>query len=180
MLMNNRTSALLVVDIQDRLLPAVRDGEGVVAKARTLLKAAAAMGVPILASEQYPQGIGHLVPAIAELIPPGATLEKLHFSCLSDADFSRRFSNLGRTQAVVVGLESHVCVLQTVEQLLERHCDVFVVADAVSSRTAASYEFALRRLEAAGARVVTAEMVVFEWLGQAGTPMFRELIKLIK
>lgn len=180
MRLNSRTSALLIVDIQERLLPAVRDGETVVANTSVLLKAATALNVPILASQQYPRGIGSLVPAIAERIPAGATLDKLHFSCLSDADFSRRFSNLGRTQAIVAGLESHVCVLQTVEELLERQCDVFVVADAVSSRTAASYDFALRRMQAAGAHVVTTEMVVFEWLGVAGTPVFRELSKLIR
>lgn len=180
MLLNPKISALLVVDIQERLLPVVRDGEAVVANTRILLKAAAALAVPILASEQYPRGIGHLVPPVGELVPAGATLEKLHFSCLSDADFSRRFSHLGRTQAVVAGLETHVCVLQSAEELLERRCDVFVVADAVSSRTAASYEFALRRLEAAGARIVTTEMVVFEWLGRAGTPIFRELSELIR
>lgn len=180
MLLNAADACLLVVDIQDRLLPAVRDQDAVVANTGVLLKAAAALGVPVLASEQYPKGIGHMVPPVAELLPDGAVVEKLNFSCLADANFAERFVALGRRQAVVVGLEAHVCVLQTAEQLLAAGTEVFVVADAVSSRAEASHALALRRLEADGARIVTTEMVVFEWLGRAGTQAFRELSRLIK
>lgn len=180
MLLNAADACLLVVDIQDKLLPAVRDREAVVANTRVLLEAATTLGVPVLASEQYPKGIGHMVPDVAELLPEGAVVEKVHFSCLADPAFAQRFAALGRSQAVVVGLEAHVCVLQTAEQLLSAGKDVFVVADAVSSRVEASHALALRRLEADGARIVTTEMVVFEWLGQAGTPVFRELSRLIK
>lgn len=180
MLLNAADACLLVVDIQDRLLPAVRDQEAVVANTRVLLKAAGALGVPVLASEQYPKGIGHMVPAVADLLPDGAVVEKLHFSCLADTTFAERFAALGRRQAVILGLEAHVCVLQTAEQLLAAGTEVFVVADAVSSRAEASHALALRRVEADGARIVTTEMVVFEWLGQAGTQAFRELSRLIK
>lgn len=180
MLLSAADACLLVVDIQDRLLPAVRDQDAVVANARVLLQAADALGVPVLASEQYPRGIGHMVEPVAELVPEGATVEKLHFSCLADPGFARRFAAVGRRQAVICGLEAHVCVLQTAEQILGAGHEVFVVADAVSSRAEASHALALRRLEADGARIVTTEMVVFEWLGQAGTPVFRELSRLIK
>ena len=181
MLLSSADACLLVVDIQDKLLPAVRaTATPSSATPGVLLKAAAALGVPVLASEQYPRGIGHMVAAVAELLPDGAVVEKLHFSCLADPGFARRFSALGRRQAVVCGLEAHVCVLQTAEQILSAGHEVFVVADAVSSRAEASHALALRRLEADGARIVTTEMVVFEWLGQAGTPVFRELSQLIK
>lgn len=180
MLLSAADACLLVVDIQDKLLPAVRNQDAVVANTRVLLQAAASLSVPVLASEQYPRGIGHTVAPVAELLPEGSLVEKLHFSCLADPGFARRFAALGRGQAVVCGLEAHVCVLQTVEQLLSAGHEVFVVADAVSSRAEASHELALRRLEADGARIVTTEMVVFEWLGQAGTPVFRELSRLIK
>lgn len=180
MLINAADSCLLVVDIQDRLLPAVCEREAVLANAAILLKSAAALGVPVLASEQYPKGIGHTVDAVAQLLPAGSVVEKLHFSCLADAEFARRLADLGRRQAVVAGLEAHVCVLQTAESLLAAGHDVFVVADATSSRRPANHAAALRRLEAAGARIVTTEMVVFEWLAQAGTPAFRELSRLIK
>jgi nicotinamidase-related amidase len=180
MLVNAGESCLLVVDVQERLLPAVTDGEAVVENTAILLKAAAALDVPVLASEQYPKGIGHTVPELSALLPADAVVEKVHFSCLADAGFAGRFAALGRRQAVIAGLEAHVCVLQTAEQILADGHDVFVVADAVSSRAPANHAAALRRLEAAGARIVTTEMVVFEWLGQAGTPAFRELSRLIK
>jgi nicotinamidase-related amidase len=180
MLLSAADACLLVVDIQDKLLPAVRNQDAVVANTRVLLQAAASLSVPVLASEQYPRGIGHTVAPVAELLPEGSLVEKLHFSCLADPGFAGRFAAVGRGQAVVCGLEAHVCVLQTVEQLLSAGHEVFVVADAVSSRAEASHELALRRLEADGARIVTTEMVVFEWLGQAGTPVFRELSRLIK
>lgn len=180
MLLAAADACLLVVDIQDKLLPAVHERDALVANAAVLLKAAAALGVPVLASEQYPQGIGHTVAPVAALLPEGAVVKKVHFSCLADAGFAQRFAALGRRQAVVIGLEAHVCVLQTAEQILAAGHEVFVVADAVSSRAQASHALALRRLEADGARIVTTEMVVFEWLGQAGTPVFRELSRLIK
>ncbi|MBL8661020.1 MAG: hydrolase [Rhodospirillales bacterium] len=180
MLINATDSCVLIVDIQDRLLPAVGEPDAVVANAAILLKAAAALGVPVLASEQYPKGIGHTVAPIGALLPPGSVVEKVHFSCMADPAFAGRFAALGRRQAIVAGLEAHVCVLQTAEGLLAAGSDVFVVADAVSSRTPANHAMALRRLEGAGARIVTTEMVVFEWLGQAATPAFRELSRLIK
>ncbi|MCU0895525.1 MAG: hydrolase [Rhodospirillales bacterium] len=180
MLLSAADACFLVVDIQDKLLPAVRHQDAVVANTRVLLQAARALGVPVLASEQYPRGIGSTVAPVAELLPDGSVVEKLHFSCLADPGFARRFAALGRSQAVVCGLEAHVCVLQTVEQILSAGHEAFVVADAVSSRAEASHALALRRLEADGARIVTTEMVVFEWLGQAGTPVFRELSRLIK
>ena len=180
MLIDAAGSCLLVVDIQERLLPAVAEPEAVVANTVTLLKAAQTLGIPVIASEQYPKGIGHTVGDVAALLPADVVVEKLHFSCLSDDEFARRLAALGRRQAVVVGLEAHVCVLQTAEGLLTAGYDVFVVADAVASRRPTNHAVALRRLEAAGARIVTTEMVAFEWLGQAGTPAFREVSRLIK
>lgn len=180
MLINAAESCLLVVDIQERLLPAVAEPGTVVANTAVLLKSAETLGIPVLASEQYPKGIGHTVAEVAALLPAGVVVEKLHFSCLADEAFSRRLAGLGRRQAVVVGLEAHVCVLQTAEGLLAAGHDVFVVADAVASRRPANHAAAMRRLEGAGARIVTTEMVVFEWLAQAGTPAFRALSRLIK
>lgn len=180
MLIKAERSCLLVVDVQSKLAPTTRDSERVVANISVLLKAAARLGVPVLASEQYPKGLGPTVEEIARLLPPGSILDKVHFSCLGDTGLAGRFRELGRDQAVVVGLEAHVCVLQTSLDLIDDGRQVFVVADATSSRAAANREAALRRLETAGCGVVTTEMVVFEWLGRAGTPEFKELSALIK
>ncbi|TVR80819.1 MAG: hydrolase [Rhodospirillales bacterium] len=173
-------SCLLVVDIQERLAPAVRDPQAVVANTERLLRGAACLSIPVLVSEQYPHGIGETVPALRSLLPAGAVVEKIHFSCLDDAGYATRLRSLQRRQAVVAGMEAHVCVLQTAEGLIEAGYDVFVVADAVSSRVPANHDRALQRLSTDGAHIVSTEMVLFEWLNKAGTPVFKELMALIK
>jgi nicotinamidase-related amidase len=181
MLVQRDNACLLIVDVQARLLPAMADRDEVVKNAAVLLKAAARLDIPVIASEQYPKGLGPTVPEIARSLPAGATvIEKMSFSCLADETFARRLRELGRTQVVVAGIEAHVCVLQTAEQLIASGHDVFVVADATSSRTPASHDLAMARLARAGCTIVSTEMVVFEWMQVAGTPEFRELSALIK
>ena len=147
---------------------------------RVLIEAAGRLSIPVLASEQHPRGLGPTVSEVRELLPGGSVVEKMHFSCLGDAGFARRLDDVGRPQAVLAGIEAHVCVLQTAEDLIASGRQVFVVADATGSRTSASHETAMTRLRAAGAFVVTTEMVVFEWLERAGTPEFKALSALIK
>lgn len=180
MLMSASRSALLVVDVQQRLLPAVVAPQVVVKNTTVLIRAAQRLGVPIIASEQYPRGIGSTVPELAQLLSPDQVLEKLHFSCIGDLGFAARLRELTRPQAVVAGIEAHVCVLQTVEDLVAQGTDTFVVEDATSSRTERNHAAAMARMRAAGAHVVTTEMVVFEWMEKAGTPEFKELSALIK
>lgn len=180
MLIRRDHSALFVVDEQSHLAPAMFSRDQAVANTAILLKAAARLGVPVLASEQYPKGLGTTVPQIAALLPPGSTAEKIHFSCAADPGITARVEALGRRQVVVAGMEAHVCVLQTALDLKERGYDVHVVADATSSRRPESHALAMDRLRLAGIPVVNTEMVVFEWLGQAGTAEFKELLALIK
>jgi nicotinamidase-related amidase len=147
--------------------------------ARTLMACAQEMGVPVMMTEQYPSGLGHTVPDLAP--GPGTTvLSKMHFSCMEDIDFATHFRALGRKQAVLAGMEAHVCVLQTAASLIEEGYEVFVVSDATASRTLESEKACIARLSACGAGIATTEMVVFEWLGQAGTPAFKKLLPLIK
>lgn len=180
MLMSAATSCLLVVDIQERLLPSMAAPGAVVDNTAVLLKAARRLDVPVLVSEQYPRGLGAIVADLMPLLAGDEKIAKLHFSCMGDEGFAGRFRALGRKQAVVAGLEAHVCVLQTVEDLLATGTETFVVEDATSSRTEKNHAAAMVRLREAGARVVTTEMVVFEWLGKAGTPAFKELSALIR
>lgn len=175
MLMRIETSCLLAVDFQERLMPAVHDADGVVANAAWLIRIAQRLNVPVLASEQYPQGLGHTVAAIRELLPAEAFMEKLHFSCAAERDCMRRIDSMGRQQVIVIGAEAHVCVLQTALDLRAAGRDVYLVADAVSSRSPRDIELALERMRAEGVRVVSREMVVFEWLHQAGDNRFREI-----
>ena len=175
MLMRIETSCLLAIDFQERLMPAVHDADGVVANAAWLIRIAQRLNVPVLASEQYPQGLGHTVAAIRELLPAEAFMEKLHFSCAAERDCMRRIDSMGRQQVIVIGAEAHVCVLQTALDLRAAGRDVYLVADAVSSRSPRDVELALERMRAEGVRVVSREMVVFEWLHQAGDNRFREI-----
>ncbi len=169
-------STLLVVDFQSRLMPAIDQGPAAVANARRLLDAAALLGVPALFTEQNAQGLGSTVPELAP--EPGAVVHKMTFDSTRAPALLERLGD-GRA-AVVAGCEAHVCVLQTVLGLLDRGRRVYVVRDAVGSRRAESKETALARMERHGAEIVTAEMVVFEWLATAEHPRFREAMKLIK
>src|SRR5512144_676432 len=180
MLMSAAQSCLLVVDMQARLVPTMATPQAVVDNTRVLIEAAKRLHVPLLVSEQYPRGLGPTVPEIAALVPADRTLKKMHFSCIGDADFAGRFREIGRRQAIVAGVEAHVCVLQTAEDLLSAGTETFVVADATSSRTERNHSAAIERLRRDGARIVTTEMVVFEWLAKAGTPEFKELSALVK
>ena len=180
MLVKADRSALVVIDIQDKLAPAVAAIERVVANVGVLIAAATRLGVPVLVSEQYPKGLGSTVKDVSSLVPEGARVAKVHFSCMGDEGFARRFKSLDRRQVVLAGIEAHVCVLQTAVDLLQRGFDVFVVGDATSSRTSENHRAALRRLSSDGVRIVTTEMVLFEWLERAGTPEFKELSRLIR
>lgn len=180
MLVDRTRSQLLIVDVQERLLPAMAAAEQVLRGCSLLATAAVRLDVPIQVSEQYPKGLGPTVPALAERVPANAILPKLNFSCLSDPAIRDRLDAAGRGQVVVAGIESHVCVLMTAMELAEAGRQVFVVADAVSSRRPESVDLALDRLRSAGVAVVNTEMVLFEWLGQAGTEEFKEISQLIK
>lgn len=170
-------SALLVVDIQERLMPAIHDRETVVANSARLLKAAELLGVPAIATEQYPKGLGHTVDAVP--LNGAEIVEKTEFDVTRNANFARHLPG-ERPDLVVVGCEAHVCVLQTVLGLLDGKRRVHVVADAIGSRVEANKRAAIERMARHGAEIVTTEMVVFEWLQSADHPRFRETVALIK
>lgn len=175
MLMDSTQSFVLVVDVQERLIPAIPDNEQLIANIAWLLGVAAELEVPIRASEQYPKGLGRLVEPLRKLIPEQAIAEKTHFSCAESPICRSVFAELEQQQVVIAGVESHVCVLQTAIGLLQEGREVFVVADAVGSRNPRDQELALERLRACGVTVVTREMVAFEWLREAGTSVFKRI-----
>ncbi len=183
MLLDAGKSSLLLIDVQERLLPAMHEADRVVRNAALLLTAATTLAVPVTVSEQYPRGLGHTVP---ELVAPDANVwrfEKLSFSCWRDRPLANHLIGLheaGRPQVILAGIEAHVCVLQTAIDMAMAGFAVFAVADAMSSRRPSSAELAFERMTANGVQVVTTEMAVFELLGQAGTPTFKALSALIK
>lgn len=174
MLIDRDNSALLVIDIQERLLPHIEGWQRLLENALWLTRLAQRLGVPVMASEQYPKGIGHTHAELAALLPRQAIAEKLHFSCAA-ARCLPGLPGSERRQLVVSGIECHVCVLQTVLELRWQGREVFVVAEAVGSRRASDRELALARMRAHGVEIVSREMVAFEWLRQAGSEEFREV-----
>jgi nicotinamidase-related amidase len=170
-------SALLVIDVQEKLLPAIPDVPRLLLNLSFLLDAAKAIGVPVLATEQYPKGLGPTHAAIADRLP-GDRPAKVVFSCGAMPEVTSALA--GRPTVLLAGIEAHVCVLQTALDLLGRGLTVFVAADAVSSRDPADRDVALRRLERAGAVLTTAETAAFEWLGSAGAPAFKSISLLVQ
>ncbi|HMQ92868.1 MAG TPA: hydrolase [Amaricoccus sp.] len=180
MLIRAKDSVLVVIDVQERLVPAVQAPARTLRNTQTLLAAARECSVPVILTEQYPEGLGSTVPEIAAAAAGAAIIPKMHFSCMEEEGFAEAFRALGRKQAVLGGMEAHICVVQTAASLLEEGYDVFVVSDATASRTLESERACLARMTASGAHVVTTEMVVFEWLGKAGTPAFKRLLPAIR
>ena len=180
MLIRAADSALIVIDMQERLVPAMQAPARTLRNTKLLLTAAESCAVPAILTEQYPDGLGPTVPDIAAAAGDSPRIAKLHFSCMEDPGFAAAFERLGRKQAVLAGMEAHICVVQTAASLVEAGYEVFVVSDATASRTPESETACLTRLAASGVGVVTAEMVVFEWLGRAGTPAFKALLPWIK
>ena len=169
-------SVLLLVDLQQRLMPAIAGCDAVVANADRLARAAEMFDVPVAATEQNPAGLGPTVEALAAY--PQMVLPKTAFAVTSEPMFDTLLPP-GAEHVVVAGCEAHVCVLQSVIGLCGRGHRVLLVADAVGSRTEANRDAALVRAREHGAEVVTTEMVLFEWLGHSGHPRFRDVQRLI-
>lgn len=169
-------SLVLVVDFQARLMPAIAEGEARMASARKMLAAARLAGVPIIATEQYPKGLGTTVEGL--LAPDERVISKMTFSAVAAPDFAAAVP--ADRDIVVMGAETHVCVLQTVLDLRARGRRVCVVADAVGSRRDSDRQAGLARMAADGAEIVTSEMAIFEWLVSCEHPRFREASKLVK
>jgi len=178
-LLSRNDSRLLVIDLQERLMPAIACGESVVTNTVKLVKAAGVVGVPVSATEQYPKGLGPTVAPLAELLPEPS--EKIEFSCLNSLDWNSEGSDPeARFKVVIAGVEAHVCVQQTVLDLLAHGFRVYVAADAVGSRSVVDREFALQRMALSGAVITTTEAVLFEWCERAGSDEFKSISRLVK
>lgn len=179
-LIRRADSLLLVIDLQQKLAPAIHDSEAVVANAVRLLEGARQLGVPAFVSEQYVRGLGPSLEAIRQAASNARFFEKTHFSCTAEPGVLDLLRSAQKPQIILSGTETHVCVLQTAFGLRAAGFEVYLVADAASSRTPENRRAAIERLRAAGVSIVTTEMVLFEWLHAAGTEEFRALLPLIK
>jgi nicotinamidase-related amidase len=174
MLIDADHSLLLLIDLQERLAPAIQDIDTVLRHNLWLVAVAQRLSVPVGATVQYPSGLGPLVPELGAAIPPARVVEKIHFSAVADGCLER-LPDFSQRQIVLTGTEAHVCVLQTALGLRALGKEVFVVAEAIGSRRATDKDLALARLRQEGCRIVSREMVAFEWLHKAGTDLFRQI-----
>jgi nicotinamidase-related amidase len=177
-LMHASDTGLLVVDVQTRLLPLITGHERLVWNIRRLLDGAKILHVAMAGTEQYPQGLGPTTPELAERL--GSLPSKTAFSCGECGDIFTRWRDLGIWKILVCGMETHVCVSQTVHDLLGEGFRVYIAADAVGARGLIDHEIALRRMDSSGATLTTTEAALFEWCGRAGTPEFKQISQLVR
>ena len=177
-LISPEDTALLVVDVQERLVPAIAGHQQVVWNVRRLIDGAKILALPVAATEQYPKGLGNTVPIIAQRL--GEIPSKLTFSCLECGRIFDDLRNRGFHKLLVCGVEAHVCVQQTVLDLLADAWQVYLAVDAVGSRFEIDYRTALGRMDSSGATLTTTEAALFEWCRVAGTGEFKQISRLVR
>lgn len=178
--LNPSSTALLIIDIQERILPVIHNHQNVVQSTLKLIKGFKVMNLPIYYTEQYPKGLGATSFELKNELADAVYFDKMSFSCFGAGELFDKFKERNLSQIVVAGVETHVCVQQTVLDLLENNFQVNVAADAVSSRKEIDYKFALDRMRHHGAEITTHESVLFEILNVCGTDTFRRVSKIVK
>ena len=171
---------LVIIDIQDKLANNMTDKETLFDNTAIMIKTAKALNIPIIWCQQVPRALGETVEPLRCLLINDQPIDKSSFSCCAEENFITRLNDIKPKQAIVCGIESHICVYQTALDLIAKGIEVNVIADAVSSRTKANKKLALKRITAEGAKLSSTEMCIFELLKDANHPKFKELAKLIK
>jgi nicotinamidase-related amidase len=173
-------TVLVIIDIQSKLWNVMHEKSALLENAQKLVKAMRVLSVPIILTEQNPQGLGPTVPELMQCMPEVKAMPKFCFNCCQDSVFEKELGGLNRKQVLICGIETHICVHQTALELLKRGYEVQVVADAVASRVQTNKETALTRIQSEGAKLTVTEMAIFELLGTADSPLFKEILKVIK
>jgi nicotinamidase-related amidase len=180
--LDQKNTVLLIVDVQERLAPAMHAElyGPLVENMRRFGAARSVLDLPVVITEQYPQGLGPTVPPIKSAFEGTPILEKISFSAMGDEAVAKQLSTIGRKSVVVTGMETHICVYQTARDLVRAGFDVHVLADGVASRTRDNYSIGLALMEKAGAAISSTETVLFDLLGRAGTEAFKAISKLVR
>ncbi|HMK35907.1 MAG TPA: hydrolase [Desulfomonilaceae bacterium] len=175
-----QNTVLVVVDVQEKLAAAMHEKEALVDSTVRMVSGAKILGVPVIHTEQNPKGLGKTVPRVAELLSDVPPVTKLSFSCCGESHFMEQLTALNRKQVLVLGIESHVCVYQTVADLIRQGYEVQVIADAVSSRTPENKAIGLDRCKVSGASITSTETALFELLQKAEGEAFKQMLKVVK
>ena len=178
-MLSAKNTVLVVVDVQGKLAQLMHEKDRLFDNLSRLIRGAGVLNLPVICTEQNPDGLGATVDEILPLITTDR-IAKLSFSCCREPRFMERLENIGCNQVLLSGIEAHVCIYQTSLDLLESGYNVYVVADAVSSRTAANREIALEQMRSMGARITSTETVLFELLGTAEGDTFRQILQIVK
>ena len=179
-ILNLEKSLVLIIDVQEKLLNAVFNKSLLEKKAEILAKTASILEIPTIITEQYPKGLGYTIPVIKDNLSNAKYYEKTDFSALNTAELKDNLKKLGKNQIVIFGIETHICVNQTVAALIEEGYEVHVISDACGSRAEMEYSAGLSRMKDNGAYIITTEIALFEWLKGAKHPKFKEIQSLIK
>lgn len=179
-LLDRARSLFLLIDVQERLLPAMAAPEAVRERLDVFLRGAEVLGIPTLASEQYSKGLGPTVTSLRSRLRDRDIFEKTSFSCLGCSPLAERLESAERPQVVLGGIETHVCVLQSALELRARDMDVFVLADGTGARTPRNHRLAIARMRQAGCQIISVEMALFEGLRCASSKEFKEISAVIK
>ncbi|RZQ55886.1 hydrolase [Pseudidiomarina tainanensis] len=177
MLMKADQSVLVIVDAQEKLAPVIHQRDQLIARMRWLGEIANELDVPVLVTEQYPKGLGISVDDLSGVIENAQVIEKLHFSAVQEPNFVNAINEINRSQVILMGMETHVCILQTALDLIADDYQVFVVEDAVGSRRDSDKQTALKRMRQEGVVIISSEMAAYEWLYRSGTDQFRHITK---
>lgn len=180
-ILNIEDSVVMIIDVQEKLLNAVFNKASLEKKATTLANTAKILGIPVIVTEQYPKGLGATVETLREVLPENTQyFEKTAFSALENNDVLEALKNSGKKQVIIFGIETHICVSQTTNALIQEGFEVSVIRDACGSRSELEYLAGLERMKDNGAHVLTTEIALFEWLKGAKHPKFKEVQMLIK
>lgn len=170
----------LMIDMQEKLLPAISGQENILRNSVKILKGANILGIPVRYTEQYPRGLGNTVDRLSSLLTDhAARFEKTHFSCMDEPGFANLYGK-DRKQIVIFGIESHICILSTVMDMLLKDFTVTVVADACGSRLRKNHLYAMDTMSRNGALIIPTESVIYQLIGEAGTPQFKQMLPLFK
>lgn len=178
-IINRKKTAFVLIDIQEKFVPAIDSIDKVIANANMLVQASSALNIPLVVTEQYPKGLGKTAAGI-NLPENTQIIEKVHFSCFGCEEFCSRIKKLGVESLVIFGVETHVCLLKTALDGLKNKLDIYLVADACSSRTQENKSLALERMRQSGVFIVSAEMILFQLIDYAGNDEFKQISKLVK
>ena len=179
-LIEKDNSFLVIVDVQEKLLPAVESPNALLNNIQCILQAAKLLSIPVVITEHCPDAIGHTVDELLSQVDDPIVIEKTHFCATDEPDSVEQIQELDRYQAVVVGTEAHVCVLQTAIGLKQNGFQITLASDAVSSRSPEDKNMALERIKFSGGMIATTEMIVFEWLERGNTEDFKAILPMIK